>query len=112
MSKVTSKLQVTVPKAIADQYGVRPGDELQWLPAGDAIRVVSRKPGVHQQTLPSVEERLALFDEMIERQRRRDGSRQAKEGAKTHSTKGRALRPHEIERGWTREELYARGRTR
>jgi bifunctional DNA-binding transcriptional regulator/antitoxin component of YhaV-PrlF toxin-antitoxin module len=25
MSKVTSKLQLTVPKAIADQYGIRPG---------------------------------------------------------------------------------------
>src|SRR5439155_715229 len=29
MPKVTSKLQLTVPKAIADQYGIRPGDELQ-----------------------------------------------------------------------------------
>ena len=28
MAKVTSKLQLTVPKAIADQYGIRPGDEL------------------------------------------------------------------------------------
>ena len=34
MAKVTSKLQVTVPKAIADHYGIRPGDEIQWIPAG------------------------------------------------------------------------------
>ena len=39
MPKVTSKLQLTVPKKIADQYGIRPGDELEWIPAGDSIRV-------------------------------------------------------------------------
>jgi AbrB family looped-hinge helix DNA binding protein len=39
MPKVTSKLQLTVPKTIADQFGIRPGDELQWAAAGDAIRV-------------------------------------------------------------------------
>jgi AbrB family looped-hinge helix DNA binding protein len=37
MPKVTSKLQLTVPKAIADQYGIRPGDELQWIPAGESF---------------------------------------------------------------------------
>ena len=111
MGKVTSKLQVTVPKAIADQYGVRPGDELQWLPAGDAIRVVSRKPGVDPQNVRSVKERLALFDEMIERQRRRGASREGRKRA-ARSSKARTPKPHEIERGWTREELYTRGRTR
>ena len=30
---MTSKLQLTVPKAIADQYGIKPGDELEWIPA-------------------------------------------------------------------------------
>jgi bifunctional DNA-binding transcriptional regulator/antitoxin component of YhaV-PrlF toxin-antitoxin module len=30
---------VTVPKAIADEYGIKPGDEISWTPAGDAIRV-------------------------------------------------------------------------
>jgi len=40
MPKVTSKLQLTVPRAIADQYGIRPGDELQWIAAGEAIRVI------------------------------------------------------------------------
>jgi AbrB family looped-hinge helix DNA binding protein len=29
MGKVTSKLQVTVPKAIAQRYGIRPGDEIE-----------------------------------------------------------------------------------
>ena len=31
MPKVTSKLQLTVPKKIADQYGIRSGDELEWI---------------------------------------------------------------------------------
>jgi|GEM_PF-4631702 bifunctional DNA-binding transcriptional regulator/antitoxin component of YhaV-PrlF toxin-antitoxin module len=29
MVKVTSKLPLTVPKVIADEDGIRPGDELQ-----------------------------------------------------------------------------------
>ena len=41
MAKVTSKLQVTVPKALANQYGIRPGVEIEWEPAGDTIRVMS-----------------------------------------------------------------------
>ena len=68
MSKVTTKLQLTVPKAIADQYGIRPGDELEWVPAGETIRVVligrTRRPAKQL----SVEERLALFDQ-VTRQR-------------------------------------------
>jgi hypothetical protein len=40
MSKVTSTLQLTVRKAIADQYGIHPGDELEWIPAGNVIQVV------------------------------------------------------------------------
>jgi len=31
---VTSKLQLTVPQAIADQYGIRPGDEVEWIQPG------------------------------------------------------------------------------
>ena len=37
---VTSKLQLTVPKAIADQFGIRPGDHLEWVAAGEAIHVI------------------------------------------------------------------------
>jgi AbrB family looped-hinge helix DNA binding protein len=54
ISKVTSKLQLTVPKRIADQYGIRPGDELQWTPAGESIRVSlagSRTKAEHPLTL-------------------------------------------------------------
>ena len=42
---MTSKLQVTVPKVIANQYGIRPGDEVEWVAAGEAIRVLP--PGRH-----------------------------------------------------------------
>ncbi len=38
MSKVTSKLQVTIPKVIAEQYGIKPGDEIEFVPAGEVIR--------------------------------------------------------------------------
>ena len=35
MAKVTSKLQVTIPKAIAEQYGIKPGDEIEFRPSLD-----------------------------------------------------------------------------
>src|SRR5258708_27285095 len=62
MPKVTSKLQLTVPKKIADQYGIRPGDELEWIPAGESIRVelVRRKAKAGQPL--TAEERVAVFD--------------------------------------------------
>ena len=40
MAKVTSKLQITIPKRIADEYGIRPGDEIDFEPAGDVIRLI------------------------------------------------------------------------
>jgi len=67
MPKVTSKLQLTVPKVIAEQYGIRPGDELKWIPAGESIRVelVGRKPKTATEL--TVEERLELFDASTKR---------------------------------------------
>jgi AbrB family looped-hinge helix DNA binding protein len=93
MAKVTSKYQVTVPKAIADQYGIRPGDQIDWTPAGDVIRVIP--PGAGAQPADR-ESRLRLFDQATERHRRRR-SPQMKQPRN---------------RGWTREDLYARGRSR
>ena len=95
MAKVTSKLQVTVPKAVADQFGIRPGTELTWIPAGDAIRIV---PPRGRQPQLSREARLELFDSSTERQRRRTGTRRRQ--------------PRTVDRGWTREDLYRRGRAR
>jgi len=96
MPKVTSKLQLTVPKAIADQYGIRPGDELVWIPAGDGIRVeLARKAKTGREL--TVEERLALFDEGT----RRLDNLQAEELKKNQGKK--VTREN---RGWTREDLY------
>jgi AbrB family looped-hinge helix DNA binding protein len=99
MAKVTSKLQLTVPKAIADQYGIRPGDELEWVPAGESIRVelVRRKARAgHELT---TKERLALFDANTKwlDELQADQLKEAK-------AKGR--RTTRENKGWTREELY------
>ena len=94
MAKVTSKLQVTVPKALAERYAIRPGDEIAWEAAGDVIRVV---PG-RRRAAPGHAARLRLFDNASERQRRRN--------------RAFRRRPVAAGRGWTREELYDRGRAR
>lgn len=94
MAKVTSKLQVTVPKTVADHYGIRPGDEIQWLVSGDVIRVVP--PGRKIKTL-SPAERLRRFDLATARQRKRN------KRAPAASTQNR---------GWSREDLYRRARPR
>jgi AbrB family looped-hinge helix DNA binding protein len=98
MARVTSKLQVTVPKAIADQFAIKPGDEIDWIAAGDSIRVVKRKSAKRSHSGPSTAARLRHFDMASERQAERDK---------------RAPRPATptADRGWTREDLYRRGRT-
>jgi AbrB family looped-hinge helix DNA binding protein len=99
MSKVTSKLQLTVPKKIADQYGIRPGDELEWIPAGDSIRVelVRRKVKTGQEL--TREERLALFDANMAR----IDNLQTKQLREAINNDLQITREN---RGWTREELY------
>jgi bifunctional DNA-binding transcriptional regulator/antitoxin component of YhaV-PrlF toxin-antitoxin module len=92
---VTSKLQVTIPKAIAERYGIEPGAEIDWLPAGEAIRVVTK---ADRQRGNDRTRRLQLFDSSTERQRERQKGKQ--NGLAT------------AERGWSREDLYARGRAR
>ena len=97
MSKVTSKLQVTIPKAIADHYRIKPGEEIEFQPAGDVIRVVP--PRGRRIPRLSVDERLRLFDEATARQRQREVS--MKLPAETPA-----------ERDWKREDLYERGKPR
>ena len=98
MPKVTSKLRLTVPKKIADQYGIRPGDELEWIPAGESIRVelVRRKARAGQQL--SAEEGMALFEANMERVDRLQAE-QMKEARESNAPSMRE------KRGWTREEL-------
>jgi AbrB family looped-hinge helix DNA binding protein len=93
MAKITSKFQVTVPKSIADRYSIRPGDEIEWIPAGDVIRVVPTRAKTPSDD-PAA--RVLLFDRATERHRRRPGPRKQPSG----------------DRGWTREDLYGRGRSR
>jgi AbrB family looped-hinge helix DNA binding protein len=90
MPKVTSKLQVTIPKALADRYGIRPGDEIEWQAAGTYIRVIP--PGRGGLRLDAAE-RLRIFEAATARQRAREAERPL---------------PPATERGWTREELYER----
>jgi bifunctional DNA-binding transcriptional regulator/antitoxin component of YhaV-PrlF toxin-antitoxin module len=92
---VTSKLQVTIPKAIADRYSISPGDELEWLPGADSVRIVPAKAPKQASTSAS---RLRLFDAAMKRQRER-------EALASH-------KPLSGNRGWTREELYERGSSR
>lgn len=94
MAKVTSKYQVTVPRKIAQEYHIHPGDDIDWTPAGDVIRVIPPgKPAVPRDR----ESRLRLFDQATERHRKRPSAPTLE-------------RPRD--RGWRREDLYKRGRSR
>ena len=94
MAKVTSKYQVTVPRKIAEEYHIRPGDDIDWVPAGEVIRVIP--PGKHLAS-QSRESQLRWFDQATERHHK-------------HPATPAAARPRD--RGWRREDLYRRGRSR
>src|SRR5438477_4186798 len=92
MPKVTSKLQLTAAQSHRRPVRIRPGDELQWIAAGKAIRVIPAGKNNRNEQERTVKERLELFDQATQRQRRR----QAKAG--------KVVSP--AVRGWKREELY------
>ena|SRR5688572_25435056 len=95
MAKVTSKLQITIPKRLAERYRIAPGDDIEFVPAGDGIRLVpGRSPVVREL---SVEERLRLFDEATARLRE-------------HQRHLRVTGERPAVPDWTREELYTRGK--
>ena len=94
MTRVTGKFQITLPKRLVDAFGIRVGDEVEVVAAGDAIRIV---PANAVRAGLSVQERLRLFDEATQRIQA--------------SIKEKRL-PPAADRGWTREELYDRGRAR
>jgi len=95
VAKVTSKRQVTIPKAIADRYGIATGDELEFTAQG-AETIQVRRAGSPAPKLDRAS-CLRLFDAATERQRERQS------GRSPGSSGGR---------GWSREELYERGRSR
>ena len=72
MPKVTRKLQITVPKRLAEQVGIGPGSEVEFSVAGDAIRMVP--VGKQAQAELSTAERLRLFREASARQAERDAA--------------------------------------
>ena len=106
MAKVTSKLQLTLPKLIADQYRIKPGDQVDWIPAGDAIRVVPANSRGARAQVRTAQDRLKLLRQMLERQRQREA-----DSPEAMAPPDRPQRPHEIARGWRREDLYYRGRS-
>jgi len=94
MTRVTGKFQITLPKRLVDAFGIRVGDEVELLAAGDAIRIV---PARAVRSALMTEQQLRLFDETTQRLKKRP-----KEGKLPSGT----------DRGWTRDELYDRGRAR
>ena len=90
-SKVTSKLQVTVPKVIADEVGIKPGDELEWTVTGRSIMVSPTR----SETTLTREERLAILDAQTARQREREREYERRFGK---------IEPGP--RDWTRDDLY------
>lgn len=99
MAKVTSKLQLTIPRKIADLHGIHPGSELEFESLGENIRLsVTNSP---KPTFTSLQARLDDFDRATLRQAARD-EKLRKEHPELFSEK-------KSDRGWTREELYDRG---
>ena len=103
MGKITSKYQLTLPRSVAAQLGVRPGDHIDWLPLAEGARLLPRRSAAAHAA--PLERRVELFDEATSRQRARDRARAApplESGADPAAA-----------RGWTRDELYGtRGRDR
>ena len=95
MAKVTSKLQVSLPKALAVQLGIRPGDDVDWTVSGNSLHVT---PSKDRRQVLDLETRLRLFQQATDRRRRRQ--------RETPVTQA------DVDRGWSREDLYERGRTR
>ena len=93
MSRVTSKLQVTVPKKLAEKHGIRPGSEIFFESATDGLRV--RVPNSLRQERLTFDERLRLFDEATRRQTQRNRRLTGKNAPS--------------DRGWKRTDLYRRG---
>ena len=91
MSKVTSKLQVTLPKGLADEYGIHPGDQIEWEASGAMIRVI---PGGTPSSRLDLGERLRVFEAATKRIRERSRKKSC------------AASPSD--RGWRREDLYGR----
>jgi len=99
MPKVTSKLQITLPKALATQYGIEPGDEIDFQAVGESIRLTPRKT---PRPRLSLDERLRIWADANKALRAHWDS----EGWVSQAISSRHSTP--TDRGWTRDELYER----
>jgi len=101
MSRVTSKLQVTIPQAIAREYGIEPGSDIEFEPAGEVIRVrIEEQNPEKASDEDEMAFRLRLFDDATRRQKVRN---RAISGKIPGAVSGR---------GWRREDLYDRASSR
>lgn len=98
MSKVTSKLQVTIPKSVAEIHGIVPGSEIVFESAGDSIRVrqVREDTVEYEGKSAEIEFKLKLFEEATTRQEKRRPAQLKRFGVSKN-------------RGWTRDDLYGGG---
>ena len=89
-----------MPKAIADQYGIPPGDEIRVVAGrrSDLRRPVGRRRKCAREL--DRKEQLELFNRATERQRRREAML-GQDRPKAHRS---------ADQGWSMGELYRRGR--
>jgi len=73
-ARLTSQGQITVPKAVRDALGARPGDEFEFLPRGDAFVVEVRHrrsvldfAGIAAKAVDRVPGSAAELDELVDR---------------------------------------------
>ena len=92
MAKITSKLQISIPKVLTERFHFNPGDEIDFIAGSDSIRIQRH---IQAPTGKDVKSRLASFDAATARAKIRK-KKKTSEAAN---------------RGWTREELYQRGHT-
>lgn len=90
MSKITGKFQVTLPKRLVITYGMKVGDDVEFCADGDRITLRPAPRKALDRT-----HRLREFDRATERQRSRQ---------RAHPL------PAAKDRGWSRDQLYSRGR--
>ena len=83
-----------MPKRLVDAYGLRVGDEVDIVAAGETIAIV---PAGARRAVLSSAARLRHFDAATERQKARKRPRSG---------------PRKQDRGWSRDDVYDRGRPR
>ena len=73
-ARLTSQGQITVPKAVREALGARPGDEIEFVPRGDDLVVEVRHrrsvldfAGVAANAAPRVPGTAAELDELVDR---------------------------------------------